>query len=75
MYVKIVRKNVRKNEVFIIHYRPRNAQRCVLKQGTFQMKGFCVLRAFSIDFYVKISVKNVRKNIRKNVCTNVRKNM
>ena len=63
MYVKNVRKMYVKNEVFIIHYRPRNAQRCVLKQGTFQMKGFCVLRAFSIDFYVKNQRKNVRKNM------------
>ena len=37
MYVKNVRKKKKKkNEVFIIHYRPL---RCVLKQGTFQMMG------------------------------------
>ena len=43
---------------------PRNTQRCVLKQGTFQMKGGSVLRTFSIDFYVQ----NVRTFSRKK-CT------
>ena len=48
-YAQKVRTNVRTK----IRTSPRNTQRCVLKQGTFQMKGRSVLRTFSIDFYVQ----------------------
>ena len=62
-YAQKVRTNVRTNVRTKIRTSPRNTQRCVLKQGTFQMMGRSVLRTFSIDFlrtkmYVKMYAQN-----------------